>query len=87
MAIPSTPPLSQLPSRRVRRGPTRDEIEAENADPYARGWDDGSDLDDPPPCPYTGSMSAKLWRKGFSDRVDEYIARRRSTGGLSASLV
>ena len=73
-------------SRFISRAPTRDEIAAEAGDPYAQGWDAGSNMDEPPPCPFKDGMSAKLWRMGFSARVDEYIARRRSRGGLNASL-
>lgn len=64
-----------------------DDQDAEAVDPYAMGWDAGADLDDPPPCPFTDGTSAKLWRKGFSDRVDHYIADVRRWGGLNASVV
>jgi len=80
------PSLAAIPSRRISRGPSRDEIAAENTDPYALGWDAGANLDEPPPCPFESGLSARLWRQGFSARVDEYIARRRSAGGLNASL-
>lgn len=75
-----------ITSRIISRAPTRDEIEAENTDPYAMGWDAGADIDEPPPCPFADGLSARLWRQGFSARVDKYIARRRSAGGLNASL-
>lgn len=64
----------------------REELDAEHADPYVQGWEAGSNLDDPPPCPYTTGTSAQLWRKGFSARVDEYIASVRKTSGIHASL-
>lgn len=72
--------------RQITRTPTRDEVEAENSDPYVMGWEAGADLDEPPGCPYKSGLSSKLWRKGFADRVEKYIAERRSKGGLSASL-
>ena len=62
------------------------DLEAESCDPYAMGWDAGEDLDEPPPCPFKNGLSAKLWRQGFSARVDEYIGRVKSAGGLKASL-
>ena len=62
------------------------ELEAEACDPYAMGWDAGNDLDDPPPCPFTDGLLAKLWRQGFSARVDEYIGRVKSSGGLKANI-
>lgn len=64
----------------------REELEAEHADPYRLGWDAGENLDDPPPCPYKDGVSAQLWRRGFSARVDKYIAEVRKTAGLNASL-
>ncbi len=73
-----------LPRRVISR--PREELEAEHEDPFVQGWDAGEDLDDPPPCPYPGGTSAKLWRKGFSARVDAYIAEVRKQSGLQASL-
>jgi len=70
--------------RRITR--PRDELDAEQVDPYAMGWDAGEHLDEPPPCPFKSGTAARLWRMGFSARVDEYAARRRSAGGLKASL-
>jgi len=81
-----TKSVSGVTSRFISRAPTRDEIAAENTDPYALGWDAGEDLDEPPPCPFKDGLSARLWRQGFSARVDEYIAKRRSRGGLLANL-
>lgn len=56
-------------------------------DPYALGWDAGHDLDDPLPCPFKDGLAAKLWRQGYNARIDAYIAKNKSTGGLSASLL
>ncbi len=75
--------LASVPARRISR--TREELDAEHADPYAKGWEAGADLDEPPPCPYTHGVSARLWRMGFSARVDEYIARTKRAG-LNTSL-
>lgn len=70
-------------SVRIRRDV---ESEAESCDPFAMGWEAGSDLDDPPPCPFNDGLLAKLWRQGFSKRVDEYIASVKSKGGLNAKI-
>lgn len=72
--------------RTVVRTPSREDVEAENADPYAMGWDAAADLDDPAPCPFASGLAARLFRQGFSARVDDHIARCRSAGGLAASL-
>lgn len=72
------------PSRVVTR--PRDEVLAEHADPFVQGWEAGENLDDPPPCPYEDGTAARLWRSGFSARVDQYIAQVRKTAGLHASL-
>lgn len=77
---------ADLPSRVIRRTPDREEIEAEVIDPYAMGWDAAADLEAPPPCPFRDGIKARLWRNGFSARVQEYIGRRLSAGGLQASL-
>lgn len=63
-----------------------DDLEAEACDPYAMGYEAGADLDDPPPCPFKNGIAAKLWRQGFSARVDEHIANAKRFGGLSASI-
>lgn len=76
--------LAKLPSRLVTS--TLDEREAEMLDPYAMGWDAGEDLDDPPACPFNDGIKAQLWRKGFSARVQKYIAGTLRTGGLQAAL-
>ena len=87
MQSPDTTSPEATPGVRVvTRTPTREEIDAETVDPYAMGWDAGEDLDEPPPCPFRDGLSAKLWRKGFSARVNEYIASVRSKGGLTAKL-
>jgi hypothetical protein len=72
------------PSRLISR--PREELDAEHSDPFVQGWEAGENLDDPPPCPYKSGTSAQLWRKGFSARVDAYIANVRKTSGLGASL-
>ena len=61
-------------------------MEAENSDPYAMGWDAGANIDEPPPCPFPDGLSARFWRQGFCARVDAYIAKRRSAGGLYVDL-
>ena len=76
--------ITLLPGRSITR--PRDELEAEHVDAYAIGWDAGADLDDPLPCPFKNGTAARLWRKGFSARVDDYIGRRKSVGGLNASI-
>lgn len=64
-----------------------DDLEAEASDPYAMGYEAAADLDHPVACPFRNDgMAAKLWRKGFSDRVDLYIADKRRFGGLNASI-
>lgn len=63
-----------------------DDLEAEAVDPYAMGYDAGSDMENPPPCPFKDGVSARLWRAGFSARVDEYIANLRRWGGLNADI-
>lgn len=72
----------------ARRVYTRvEDLESEAVDPYAMGYDAGANLDDPPACPFTNNgQAAALWRKGFSARVDEYIAAKRRWGGLNASI-
>ena len=65
----------------------KSDLDAEAIDPYVEGWEAGDDLDDPPPCPYEDGELHRLWRKGFSDRVDAYIAHVYRRGGLSAPLV
>jgi hypothetical protein len=60
--------------------------EAEAIDPFAMGWDAAADLDEPPPCPFKDGLKAKLWRQGFSKRVDAYIASVKSGGGINASI-
>lgn len=75
--------LASVPSRRITR--PREELDAEHEDPYAMGWEAGENLDDPPPNPYANGTSARLWRMGFSARVDEYIARTKRAG-LATSL-
>lgn len=75
--------LASTPSRRITR--PREELDAEHEDPYAKGWEAGENLDDPPPNPYLRGTSARLWRMGFSARVDEYIARTKRAG-LATSL-
>lgn len=62
-----------------------DDLEAEACDPYAMGYEAGENLDEPPPCPFKDGMSAKLWRKGFSARVDLHIAESKRWGGIQAS--
>lgn len=84
-ADPRTPAtLRSLPSRSVSR--PREELQAESEDPYVMGWDAAGDLDNPPPCPWTDGLRAKLWRKGFADRVQSYIADRKRHGGLAAAI-
>ncbi len=56
-------------------------------DPYAMGWDAAEDLDNPRPCPFVEPRAALLFRQGYSARVNDYIAKRRSAGGLAASLL
>jgi hypothetical protein len=56
-------------------------------DPFAMGWDAGDDMDDPLPCPFKEPMAAKLWRQGYTARVNDYIAKKKSAGGLAASLL
>jgi hypothetical protein len=51
-------------------------------DPYAMGWDAGDDMDDPLPCPFKEPMAAKLWRQGYTARVNDYIAKKKSAGGV-----
>lgn len=63
------------------------EAEAEALDPFAMGWDAAANLDDPPANPFTNGLSAKLWRQGFSSRVDDYIRKVKSQGGLNAAIV
>lgn len=83
MSANSTPKGAVI-ARRITR--PREELDAEHADPFVQGWDAGSDLDDPPPCPYQSGTSAKLWRSGFSARVDAFIAQVRKQSGLNSSL-
>ena len=64
----------------------QEDLNAEFQDPSAMGWDAGNDLDEPPPCPFKNGLSARLWRSGFSARVDEYTANVRKKFGLNASL-
>lgn len=75
-----------LPSRIIRRSPNREEKEAEVLDPFAMGYDAAAELDDPPPCPFRDGIKARLWRNGFAARVQEYIGRRMSAGGLNVNL-
>lgn len=78
------PTLASTPFRRITR--PREELDAEHEDPYALGWEAGSDLDDPPPCPYKmDGTSARLWRMGFSARVDDFIATTKRAG-INTSL-
>ena len=63
----------------------RDELEAEVEDPWFMGWEAGENLDDPPPCPFTDGIKARLWRKGFADRVQQYISTTKRAG-LATSL-
>jgi hypothetical protein len=81
-----TPSAADLPSRIIRRTPDRDEIEAEVLDPYAMGYEAAANLDEPPPCPFRDGIKARLWRNGFAARVQEYIGRRMSAGGLQVNL-
>jgi hypothetical protein len=81
----SPPTVAALPSRLIERQ-SSELREAEVLDPYAMGWDAAGDLDEPPPCPFCDGVKAKLWRAGFSARVQEYIGRRMSSGGLQANL-
>lgn len=62
------------------------DAEAEACDPYAMGWDAGADLDEPPPCPFQSGISMRLWRQGFSARVDAYIGEVKSAGGINANI-
>lgn len=73
-------------SRKIIRT-TKEDIEAEAGDPYREGWEAANDLDDPPPCPYTDGEANRLWRKGFADHVDAYIADVRRKGGINAAIV
>jgi hypothetical protein len=83
-----------MPAKQVQSGGVttrvivrpREELDAEHEDPYAQGWDAGEHLDEPPPCPYKSGTSARLWRSGFSARVDDYIAKVRKSSGLNADL-
>lgn len=77
---------------REKRGGVSNSVKTEldniQEDPYALGWDAGENMDDPSPCPFlTDGPASKLWRQGFTARVNQYIARRRSAGGLAASLL
>lgn len=56
-------------------------------DPFAMGWDAAEDIDNPLPCPFKEPMAASLFRQGYSARVNDYIAKRKSAGGLAASLL
>lgn len=86
-AVRESAPRAAPSSRLVRKGtPTRDELEAEVLDPYAMGWDAAADLDEPPPCPFVNGVKARLWRRGFAERVQAYVAATLSRGGLGASL-
>lgn len=79
-----SPSKGAVTTRKITR--PREELEAEHSDPYVQGWEAGVDLDDPPPCPYKDGTSAKLWRSGFSARVDDYIATIRKQSGLHTNL-
>jgi hypothetical protein len=83
---PEKQTASRLPSRVILQASSPDQIQAEVRDPFSMGWDAGDDLEDPPPCPFKDGLSARLWRQGFAARVDAYIAKRRSAGGLNVSL-
>lgn len=83
---PQKSTTADLPSRVIRRTPNREEIEAEVLDPFAMGYDAASNLDDPPPCPFADGLKARLWRNGFAAKVQEYIGRRMSAGGLHVNL-
>lgn len=64
-----------------------DDLDAEANDPYAMGYDAGENMENPPACPFKNDgMAAKLWRKGFSARVDLYIADRKRWGGINAKI-
>jgi hypothetical protein len=73
----------KLPSRLVTR--SRAELEAEVEDPWFLGYSAAEDLDNPPPCPYTDGIKARLWRKGLADRVQVYISEKKRNG-LATSL-
>jgi hypothetical protein len=75
--------LASVPFRRITR--SRDELNAEHTDPFAMGWEAGENLDDPPANPYENGTSARLWRMGFSARVDDYISKTKRAG-LATSL-
>lgn len=74
---------SKVTGRLITR--PRDELEAEVEDPWFMGWEAGENLDDPPPCPFTDGIKARLWRKGFADRVQQYISTTKRAG-LATSL-
>ena len=63
-----------------------DDQDAEAVDPYAMGYEAAANLDDPGECPFVDGMAAKLFRKGFSARVDIHIAEARRWGGLNADV-
>ncbi len=86
-------PVHLKRSRRIRvrriKQMSRADMAAEEVDPYVQGWEAAENLDDPTPCPYvfTDGLHYKLWRNGFSDRVDEHIANARRYGGINASVM
>ena len=89
---PFSPGIAPLDGRsvaakpRVIRAASRHEKGEEREDPYAQGYEDAADLTNPPDCPYTAGISAKLWRSGFNARISSLIAARLSRGGLGANI-
>jgi hypothetical protein len=81
-----TPSVRPTTFRRFDAQDLKDETLGEALDPFAMGWDAGDNMDDPLPCPFDDGALAQLWRKGYCARVDQYIARIKSAGGLKASL-